>query len=181
MQAQKGNGMIQKTRKKRILIADDDKAFRKFTESVLESAGYTVEAVETAGSAFKEMRRRPYDLLVLDSRLPGKMAIKLSQALKKSSRSSRIPIMFILGSKTVGELEYEEQRIVEDGYAHLRKPFTAKELVVNVRSLLGKSPDNGESQSSEETISSRRMFWMPWRRQTAASKNSVASERRLSK
>lgn len=170
--------MLVKKKRKRILVADDDSGFRRVTESILESAGYRVETVETAGNAFKEMRRNHYDLLVLDIGLPGKMAIKLCQALKKDSRYSKMPILFMLGSKTFGELEHEEQKIVEGGYVYVRKPFKAKEFLANVHGLLEKQPDDEMSWSSEKTNLPRWMFWTSWRRPPVVLKSSNDSERR---
>lgn len=171
------NVLTQKKRK-RILVADGDRSFREVTESILESAGYRVETAETAGSAFKEMRRNHYDLLILDSGLPGKMASKLCHTLKKSDRYSKLPILFMMGTKTFDQLEYEKQKIVEDGHACMHKPFKAKEFLANVHSLLEEQSDNEKSWPAEEAHSHRWMIWTSWRKQPAVFKGSGNSERR---
>lgn len=170
-----------KKKLKNILIVDDDTSIRGVTKSILESAGYRVETAETAGSALKELRKHQYDLLVLDIGLPGKMAMKLCQTLKKSSRYFDIPILFMLGFKLYGELEYEKQKVVEGGYVYIRKPFKAKEFLANVSDLLEKQPDKEKSPPIEVKNSSPGMFRLPWRRQPMTIEGSVNSERKLSK
>ena len=120
---------------KRILLAYDDKNFNGVVESILNSAGHRVKTVETAGSAFRELRKHQYDLLVLDIGLPGGMAPKLCQALKNNIQYLKLPILIMLESNTFEQID-EEQEIAKSGDVCIQKPIEPSEFLASVQGLL---------------------------------------------
>ena len=55
---------------KRVLIAEDEESVRRLLAVVLEEAGYTVHAVEDGMEALAEMKKRRFDAVVADYRMP---------------------------------------------------------------------------------------------------------------
>lgn len=57
--------------KKRILIVDDEEMYRWNVADFIEDEGYFVEAVDSGENALKCLREKPFDLVIVDMRLPG--------------------------------------------------------------------------------------------------------------
>ena len=55
----------------RILIADDEDGLRWVLEKGLKQAGYHVVAVKDGEAALQEAGSEPFDLILLDIRMPG--------------------------------------------------------------------------------------------------------------
>ena len=55
----------------RILIADDEDGLRWVLEKGFRGAGYQVTAVKDGTAALRESEAQPFDLILLDVRMPG--------------------------------------------------------------------------------------------------------------
>ena len=55
----------------RILTVDDERSLRESCKMFLESEGYSVEAVGRGGEALDLLRRRAYDILLIDLHMSG--------------------------------------------------------------------------------------------------------------
>ena len=130
--------MIFKKSKKRILVADDDQDFLSVTRAVLEFAGFRVDTVESGKQALKEIKKRSYDMLIIDVIMPKIGGVKLFQMVKKSKRHAKIPVIFISGHSVQNKLEPQKLEIIEKADAFLEKPFKSKMFLETVRKLLEK-------------------------------------------
>ena len=54
----------------RILIVDDEEVIRSGCRLVLEAQGHTVATSATCGEGIQAVRSQPYDLVLLDLKLP---------------------------------------------------------------------------------------------------------------
>ena len=54
-----------------ILIVDDEAGIRQSLKGVLEDEGYKVTAVESGETCLETLRRRSFDVILLDIWLPG--------------------------------------------------------------------------------------------------------------
>ena len=61
----------------RILVVDDDRAFRLSTAELLREDGYAVVTVAEATEALETLRREAFDLVLLDLRMPGTDGMRL--------------------------------------------------------------------------------------------------------
>ncbi len=57
--------------KPRILLVDDEERFRTNLQKMLGAQGLTVRAVGSGAEALEELKLHPYDVVVLDIRMPG--------------------------------------------------------------------------------------------------------------
>lgn len=78
------------------LLVEDDIVGRRIAKNYLQSAGFEIEAVENAESAFKLILDETFDFIVTDIGLPGMSGEKLAELIRhweKINNHSRIPII----------------------------------------------------------------------------------------
>jgi two-component system response regulator VicR len=118
---------------RRVLVVDDDPTVTEVVSDYLRSAGFVVDHVADGFAAIEaEARIRP-DLIVLDRMLPGIDGIEACRRIRATS-ATPIIILTALGS--------EEERVqgLEAGADdYLTKPFSPRELVLRVQSVLRRS------------------------------------------
>jgi CheY-like chemotaxis protein len=123
---------------KRILIVDDEKDFLFSASLALRLAGYDVhamwspaKALDTALEAFE--RRKPFDLMVTDLRMPVMSGVELVEVLRK--RGIPLHVLTISSACRNGVLCTMDCAC---GTNHLDKPFEPWELVERVGKILEK-------------------------------------------
>jgi CheY-like chemotaxis protein len=67
---------------KRALIADDDAALLAIVRLLLEEVGFSVVTATRADVALAELRRGPFDLVVLDVEMPGGDGLEVLDAIR---------------------------------------------------------------------------------------------------
>jgi PAS domain S-box-containing protein len=116
----------------RILLADDNADMRRYMLRVLEGS-YRVDAVHDGQDAFASARADPPDLILTDIMMPRMDGIQLLQQLRNDARTRHIPVVLI--SARAGE-EARVQGLETGADEYLVKPFSTRELLVRVRSLV---------------------------------------------
>lgn len=121
---------------KRILIVDDEKDFLFSASLALRRAGYEVralwspaKALDTALEAFE--RRKPFDLMVTDLRMPVMSGVELVEVMRK--RGIPLHVLTISSTCRNGALCTLDCAC---GTNHLDKPFEPWELVERVGKIL---------------------------------------------
>ncbi len=118
---------------RRILVVDDDPTVAEVVGQYLRSSGFVVDRVADGFEAIEAEARISPDLIVLDRMLPGIDGIEACRRIRATS-STPIILLTALGS--------EEERIrgFEAGADdYLTKPFSPRELVLRVQSVLRRS------------------------------------------
>jgi CheY-like chemotaxis protein len=64
-----------------ILVADDEAGMRDTLVDILEGAGYTVEAVADGAAALAMARRQPFDVVLMDVRMPAMTGVEVCEEL----------------------------------------------------------------------------------------------------
>ena len=117
----------------RILVIDDNAMNIELVEFVLTSAGFEVEAAQTAEQGFACIARRHPDLILMDIQMPEVDGLQMTQRLKADPSTRHIRIVAF----TAYAMKGDEQRMKDagcDGY--LAKPVNVKTLAQQVRELL---------------------------------------------
>jgi DNA-binding NtrC family response regulator len=126
----------------RILIVDDDRTFRLSTAELLRADGYSTESVESADAAVDILRRKPFDLMLLDLRMPGVGGMQLIELLRQWGEG--IPILMISGFGTV-ESAVNALHLGADDF--LTKPVDPDVLASRVAALLERRPSAREPKN----------------------------------
>ena len=66
----------------RIAIVDDDAAIRRLVRLFLKRSGYDTIEFSTGSEAREQLMKTPWDLVILDRRLPDMYGVMLAQELK---------------------------------------------------------------------------------------------------
>jgi len=116
-----------------ILVTDDQPEIRELIRNQLEASGYTVLEAGSTAAALAAADDYPGDiaLLVTDILMPGGNGLHLATRLREQRPG--IPVLFISGfvADAAGLPDLELPRS-----AFLQKPFTARQLVAQMRTLL---------------------------------------------
>jgi DNA-binding response OmpR family regulator len=83
---------------KKLLIIDDDPDFVEGIMSILQGAGYEVEARYNPKEGFKELETGKYDLLLLDIMMGrGAEGVMIARKMRKNSKLREIPVLILTG------------------------------------------------------------------------------------
>lgn len=122
------------TKRKRVLIADDDRTLTHLLSARLQALGWTVDIALDAMQAVMFTRQHGPDIIVLDIAMPGGTGRQALHSLKASSKLRAIPVVVLSGSIDPDE----EAKIVALGAVEfLRKPIDADALDARLRAVLG--------------------------------------------
>lgn len=117
----------------RILLVEDDDAFRIFCRVALESAGFEVlQARDGTVAVEKALREGPH-LVVLDLWLPGLTGSGVLRVLRANRRLDRVPIIVLSG---VPEVKDREGLLSFGADEVLEKPIAPDRLVERIRAQL---------------------------------------------
>jgi CheY-like chemotaxis protein len=85
------------TNKKRILLADDDRAMRRFLEVVLRREGYEVTAADDGAAAMQLALTQEFEACVFDAMMPNLTGYELCRIFKQHPQLKTIPIVILSG------------------------------------------------------------------------------------
>jgi signal transduction histidine kinase len=114
----------------KILIGEDDPAVRGATVRVLQSAGYSVVAVENGAEACQAAARGRFDLVLLDVIMPEMTCKNALKGLKAELPDAR----YILTSGYTADVNIDD--LLQDGTILLEKPYDPGQLLRVVRQVL---------------------------------------------
>lgn len=121
-----------KTDKQRILLVEDNEAFRHFLKSELSAYYQVLEAADGVAGERVALQQRP-DLIISDLMMPGIDGIELCHRLKTNLRVSHIPFILLTANTST---EQERRGYKEGADAYIAKPFDWDILLYRVRHLL---------------------------------------------
>jgi len=101
-----------------VLILDDETDFAQELQEYLQLREFEVYTAATPGDGFASLRRRPYDLLILDVRLPGMSGIEILKQVRKM-----YPTMEVIIISGHGDIDTVIEALREGAIDYLRKPF----------------------------------------------------------
>ena len=120
----------------RILIVEDELPVARQIASALTEAGHDPRRVHDGEAALEEATRGPFDLIVLDIRLPGIDGFEVLRRLRAQHLASRVLLLTARGA--VDDRVTGLQLGADD---YLPKPFAMQELVARVRALGRRYPE----------------------------------------
>jgi len=115
----------------RILVVDDEDAFRQTLTSRLKRDGHEVDSAEDGEEAIKILQSKLFDLALLDIRMPGIDGIGVLKFVKKHSRST--DVIMLTG---YGDIRLAVESMKLGASEFLTKPIDPEALTARVRSVL---------------------------------------------
>lgn len=128
--------MSKKETTQKILVVDDERDITDILQFNLEYEGFEVTAATSAEEAM-ELLDSSYVLLILDVMMGGMTGFKMADQLRKEG--NKIPIIFLTAKDTENDM-LTGFSIGGDDY--IKKPFSIKELVARVHSVLNRTYAN---------------------------------------
>jgi CheY-like chemotaxis protein len=111
-----------------VLVVDDDEIVRELIATILRRSGLNVDCVADGDAAFRHLRARAYDSVILDLMLPRMNGFELLREIKCSLPDllPRIVVVTAASEQTLRDFDSSGIRSL------LRKPFDIDELVTAV-------------------------------------------------
>ncbi|HLO00746.1 MAG TPA: response regulator [Pyrinomonadaceae bacterium] len=107
-----------------VLLAEDDRALRRFLEVVLKRAGYRVLPACDGLEAMKLALSTSIDVVVTDAMMPNLSGHEFCRFLRNSQTLSQVPIILLSALD-----RKDTNQTAEQADAFLSKPVTAESLV----------------------------------------------------
>ena len=117
-----------------ILLVDDEEKILKALGRALRDEGHEVVAAPGARDAQRVLATRPFDLLVVDNRMPEKTGLELIRELVSSTAEGERPQIVMMTAHATVESAIEAMKL--GAFDYLQKPFEVEELLVVARRAL---------------------------------------------
>ena len=114
------------SRRKRLLVVDDEAGITGALELILGEGGYEVSAAGSVAQAVALLSEgAPFDLVFTDLRLPDATGIELLDRIKAESPDTQVILMTAHGS-----LDVTIEAIKHGAYYYVEKPFTPDQVLM---------------------------------------------------
>jgi two-component system phosphate regulon response regulator PhoB len=115
-----------------VLIVDDEPAIAAVVALKLQGAGFATVMAHDGHEALRLAADRRFDLIIADVGMPGGQG--LPQALAADERTGALPVLLLTG---MGHMIDPALRGSPNVRGVLAKPFSPRELLARVRTMLG--------------------------------------------
>ena len=116
-----------------ILVVDDEEIVRESLCSWLKEDGYQAEGVEDGFKALDIIKKKPWNVLFVDLKMPGMDGLEVMRRAK--ALQPEVPIVIITAYATVNTAV---EAMKEGAYDYLVKPFNPEEISLIIRRLIEK-------------------------------------------
>ena len=119
---------------KRVLIADDEPNIVASLEFLMEQAGFEVKLAANGQEALELVASFRPDLVLLDVMMPVKNGYEVCQILKSDPATRAVKVVMLSAKGR----DVEVAKGIELGAdAYVTKPFSTRDLVAQIRDMLG--------------------------------------------
>lgn len=120
----------------RILIVEDEPDIAELVSFNLDRAGYTTLTAHDGVTGLQVALKENPDLIILDLMLPGKDGFAVFKDLRRDNRTSDTPVIMLTARAQTEDRIHGLEAGADD---YLTKPFSPKELILRVQSVLRRS------------------------------------------
>lgn len=117
----------------RVLIADDEQNILISLEFLMKREGFEVSIAQDGQEAIDRIRQSPPDLVLLDVMMPKRSGFEVCQEIKSDAALQDVKVLMLTAKGRDTEVA---KGLALGADAYMTKPFSTKELVEKVRSLL---------------------------------------------
>jgi DNA-binding NtrC family response regulator len=132
----------------KILIVDDELSVRTSLQEWFLEEGFNVETAESGEEALNKMQTGPFDLILLDIKMPGMDGITLQKKIKDIDEDAIIIIMTAYAS-----VDTAVEALKLGAFDYVTKPFDPDDLSQLIRNALKQKELSTENLQLKEKIS----------------------------
>ncbi|HTM88538.1 MAG TPA: sigma-54 dependent transcriptional regulator [Terriglobales bacterium] len=130
-----------------ILIVDDEAGIRQSLKGVLEDEGYKVAVVESGEACLDSLRRRSYDVILLDIWLPGMDGL---EALEKIREAEDAPEVIMISGH--GTIETAVRATKLGAFDFVEKPLSLEKTLILVKNAAESKRLRGENRDLKKQL-----------------------------
>ena len=131
----------------KVLLVEDERTLSGILRDALETMDFSVEMAYDGSEGLRRYFEIHPDILVVDVMMPKMSGFDMVNAIRQSDKET--PILFLTAKTTVDDVVTGFNLGADD---YLKKPFAIPELVVRMKTLLGRSgkktPDQEKGKAS---------------------------------
>ncbi len=120
----------------RVLITDDEARFRTTLSKMLAARGLMVKAVGSGEEALAELAAQPYDVVLLDIRMPGIDGIETLKRVKEGY--PEVEVIMLSGH---ANLDVAIELLKLGAYDYLLKPCPLEEVLLKIDNAFDKKKE----------------------------------------
>ena len=128
-----------------ILVVDDEKIIHESCGRILREEGYEVETALSGQEALQKLKRKRYDLVLTDIRMPGMDGIETLEKMKRE-----VPDITVVMFTGYSSVETARGSMKLGAFDYLQKPFTPEELLAVVKKAIEKEMSAQKKREMEE-------------------------------
>lgn len=108
----------------RVLVVDDDISFAESLTDILTEKGYIAVAVNSGEEALEKIKERPFDVVLMDVKMPVMDGMQTFKEIKKLDRSTTVIMMT---AYSMDDLVHDALK--EGAYGVLHKPLDIEQVI----------------------------------------------------
>ena len=128
----------------KVLLVDDEERFRTTLGKMLTAHGLEVTALGSGREALEELRKKAYDVIVLDVRMPDMDGIAALEAIKKID-----PLLEVIILTGHASMDAANKIMWLGAYDYLLKPCPVEDLIDKIESAYERKTTR-EAKKKEE-------------------------------
>lgn len=111
-----------------ILVVDDEESIRELIKEVLAMDGHTFDMASNGSEALEHIRKKPFDLVILDRNMPTMSGIQALEVLRANPKYKALKVLMCTSSSVTKE--------IDEAFAAGANDYVLKPI--NLQALLGK-------------------------------------------
>ncbi len=130
----------------KLLLVEDGPANQMVAKAMLTRAGWSVSIAEDGREALSALLREPFDLVLMDLRMPGMDGLEATRQIRKLSGAvSAIPIIALTANSSAEDIENCRSAGMND---FARKPIDREMLLAKISKFVGAEASNTQAKST---------------------------------
>jgi len=134
---------------KRVMVVDDEPDVTELVSYHLKAKGFEVQTTADPTASISAIRSFCPDLLVLDIMMPDLNGIQICRIIRADPKFQRLPIIFLTAKADENDRIAGFETGCDD---YICKPFSVKELVLRVQSVLRRAHEEASQPTSRLVI-----------------------------
>ena len=129
-----------------VLLVDDDRPILMALADSMRRAGYAVSEAQSGQAALDLAKTTPFDIALLDVRMPGMSGLELAQAL---SQQTDLPFLFMSAHS---EMDVVKDAAEYGALGYLLKPVTITQVAPAIEAALARAQELRKLRESEANL-----------------------------